>query len=428
MQKIEINRKTAFEVLVNIEKNSAYANISLNNHIAKNRPDDPAFVRELCYGVIKNKLLLDYALKYYVSRGYHKLHVNDVVLLRMGAYQLLRMNAVPDYAAVSETVELAKHFAHGRERFINGVLRSLAGKKFDIKYPTVDKDPWKYLSTMYSCNEWIVDILVSTYGVKGAEEYLKASNATPDLCIRVNILKTGREELIELLTEAGFEAAPSVHTDRGIIVKGTGLLNTPMFSAGLFSVQDEASIIASDIVAPERGEFIIDCCAAPGGKTAAIAEKMGNNGKILAMDFYEKKIAMIDKLCKSHGIDIVTAEVHDATKRRTELIGKADRVLCDVPCSGLGVIRRKPEIKYSVMKNIDALYDKQRRILNASSAYVKKGGELIYSTCTVNPMENEKQVGYFLENNKNFSLEKEIHLTPLIGTDGFYIAKMNREE
>ncbi len=425
---MEINRKTAFEVLVDIEKKSAYANISLNNHIAKNRPDDPAFVRELCYGVIKNKLLLDYVLKYYVSRGYHKLHVNDAVLLRMGAYQLLKMNAVPDYAAVSETVELAKHFAHGRERFINGVLRSLAGKKFDIKYPTVDKDPWKYLSIMYSCNEWIVDILIATYGIRGAEEYLKASNLTPDLCIRVNILKTYREELIGLLTEAGFEATPSEHTDRGIIVKGTGLLNTSMFQAGLFSVQDEASIIASDTVAPKRGEFIVDCCAAPGGKTAAIAEEMNNDGRILAMDIYENKIGQIEKLCKSHGIDIVSVEAHDSTKRKPELISKADRVLCDVPCSGLGVIRRKPEIKYSVMKNLDALYDKQRRILNASSAYVKKGGALIYSTCTVNPMENGKQVERFLEDNKKFSLEREIHLTPLIGTDGFYIAKMIREE
>lgn len=425
---IDINRKTAFEVLVDIEKNSAYTNISLNNHITKNNPDDPAFVRELCYGVTKNKLLLDYVLRLYVKRGFNKLPVADKILLRIGAYQLLHMSSVPDYAAVSETVELAKQYAHGRERFINGVLRSIAREAFYIKYPKFDDDPLRYLSIMYSCNEWIVEVLVSAFGIKCAEEYLRASNLTPELCIRVNILKTNREKLVESLRAAGFDATESEHTERGILVRGTGLLNTTMFKKGLFSVQDEASIIVTDILDPQKGDFVIDCCAAPGGKTAAIAEKMNNEGEIFAFDIYENKLKLIDKLCQSHGITIVKTDVHDSTKRKNNLAGKADRVLCDVPCSGLGVIRRKPEIKYSKLNNPEMLYSKQQRILTSSASYVKCGGVLVYSTCTVNPKENEEQVGTFLERNKGFCLEKEIRLTPLIGTDGFYAAKIKREE
>lgn len=424
---MDINRKTAYEVLLDVEKNGAYSNLALNNLIVKNKPDNPAFVREIVYGVLKNKNLLDYDLKFFIPNGFNKLKVQDLCILRMGAYQLLYMGSVPEYAAVSESVDLAKTFIRGKERFVNGVLRSLAGEKLRLKEPDSESNPYKYLSIVYSVEPWIAEILHNKYGFSVARDILEKSQETPNLSIRVNRLKTSREELKQLLLAYGkFEVEESEIVKDALYVKGSSVLNTKEFRDGFFSVQDEASMIAAFSLDAKPGEFIIDVCAAPGGKTTAIAESMNNEGKILACDYYENKLGLIQSAAERLGISIISTKVNDAKKTMKEYQGLADRVLCDVPCSGLGVIRRKPEIRYKDNNDLEELIDRQRRILTASAMYLKRGGTLVYSTCTINPDENERQIKNFLDKYQEFTKIEEHQYTPLEGTDGFYIAKIRR--
>ncbi|MBR6472296.1 MAG: 16S rRNA (cytosine(967)-C(5))-methyltransferase RsmB [Firmicutes bacterium] len=423
---MEPNRKTAFLTLLDIKKNGAYSNISLNENIRNSGNCDPSFVRELVYGVLKNEYLLDFYLKGFVKKGFDKLGAEVLLLLRLGAYQALFMDSVPDYASVSESVNLARKYAKGRENFINAVLRNLIRSRDDL--PEVpDDDPLEYLSVKYSCKRWIAEVLTEAYGFDEAERYLEASNRTPELSVRVNVLKTTPEALLDELKGLGFEARKSDKTSRGIIVKGSGLIATEAFREGRFSVQDEASIMATDVLSPEAGMDVLDMAAAPGGKTVAIAELMGNRGKILACDVYEHKLKLIDDAALRSGVDIINTEISDGTVFREEMERSFDRVLCDVPCSGLGVLRRKPEIKYKEAFDIKALTDIQFRMLENSSGYLKPGGALVYSTCTVNPAENEGVTDRFLEGRTSFKKEKELHLSPLMGTDGFYMCKIIRE-
>ena len=424
---MDINRKTALQVLTDVEKNGSYSNISLNRHIRENEAGDPAFVRELVYGVIKNKYLLDHYLKQFIRKGFNKLRINELSILRMGAYQIVFMDSVPGYAACSETVELAKKYARGKDGFINGVLRSLERNKDDLKQPESD-DPAEYISIRYSVERWIAELLIKIYGKEKAEKYMEAVNGTPELCLRVNLLKTERDALMARLTEEGFEVRPSEVSERAIIASGTGILETEAFREGLFAVQDQASVLASDTLGAKSGMTVADCCAAPGGKTAAIAESMGNQGAIYAFDIYEHKLKLMDELFRRNGITIVKTAIGDAREAVCDLIGNCDRVLCDVPCSGLGVLGRKPEIKYRKGFDFTDLINTQKQIIDNVSQYVKKGGALVYSTCTVNPAENTEVTSYFLDNHPGFKKEKEICLDPVdTGTDGFYICKLIRE-
>ena len=424
---MDINRKTALQVLTDVEKNSSYSNISLNRYIKDNEATDPAFVRELVYGVIKNKYLLDHYLKQFIHKGFKKLRVNELCILRMGAYQILYMDSVPGYAACSETVDLAKKFARGKEGFINGVLRSLERSKEDLKEPESD-DPAEYISIRYSVEKWIAELLINIYGAEKAENYMKAVNGSPELCLRTNLLKTDRDSLMAELAAEGFEVRRSDISSRAIIASGTGILETEAFREGKFAVQDQASVLAADTLDAKGGMTVADCCAAPGGKTAAIGESMGDQGVIFAFDIYEHKLRLMDELFRRNGISIVKTAIGDARTPVSELVNKCDRVLCDVPCSGLGVLGRKPEIKYRKEYDISELINTQKDIIDNVSKYVKTGGTLVYSTCTVNPAENTEVISYFISNHPGFKKKKEICLDPVdTGTDGFYICKLIRE-
>ena len=424
---MDINRKTAIQVLTDVEKNGSYSNISLNRHIKENAATDPAFVRELVYGVIKNKYLLDHYLKQFIHKGFNKLRVNESCILRMGAYQIIFMDSVPGYAACSETVDLAKKYAKGKEGFINGVLRSLDRNKDDLKQPE-NRDSAEYISIRYSVERWIAELLISIYGFEKAENYMKAVNGSPELCLRTNLLKTDRESLMAELSDQGFEVKPSDISERAIIASGTGILETEAFREGRFAVQDQASVLAADTLDAKGGMTVADCCAAPGGKTAAIAESMGDKGKIFAFDIYEHKLRLMDELFRRNGISIVKTAIGDAREPVPELVEKCDRVLCDVPCSGLGVMGRKPEIKYRKEYDISELTGTQRKIISNVSKYVKIGGVMVYSTCTVDPAENTEVVDDFLKDHPGFKKKKEICLDPVdVGTDGFYICKLIRE-
>ncbi|MFV0516250.1 MAG: 16S rRNA (cytosine(967)-C(5))-methyltransferase RsmB [Aminipila sp.] len=428
---MDANRKTAYYALMDVESKKSYSNIALNHQIICGKPSSPSFVRELVYGVLENKMLLDYIIDHFVQSGVAKVKLSDLIILRMGIYQLGYMDSVPEYAAVNESVILAKKFARGRESFINGVLRSYIRNKFSVKLPDRTEDEIKYLSIKYSCEPWIVEMWIKQYGNETTEALLKSSQGNPGLSIRVNTLKTGKEDLVRRLTERDYEVKDSEISSCGLkVIKGTGLIEDGLYKAGLFSIQDESSMKTIEILDPQPGETIIDVCAAPGGKTLAAAEKMSNRGNIIARDIYLRKLGIINKEAERLGISIVTTSSWDATKMDSELLEKADRVIADVPCSGLGIIRKKPEIKYKKRVNeFEALPRKQLEILTVASKYVKRGGVLQYSTCTINKHENEKVIKEFLRKNKSFSIQEERQFMPHIDeTDGFYVCKMVKSD
>ncbi len=427
---MDANRKTAYNTLMDVEVKSAYSNIALNHNIILGKPSSPALVREMVYGVLKNKLLLDYIIDKLVTKGIDSIKLSDLTILRMGIYQLGYMNSIPEYAAVNESVSLAKRFSRGREGFINATLRSYINDRYSLQLPDREEDEVKYLSVKYSYSPWIIETWLKEYDVTFVEELLAAGNKTPDLTIRLNWLRIMKPDLIRLLEEKGFEVKQGKLCENALHVKGSGLLESNLYQEGMFSVQDEASMLVSVMLEPKHGDTIVDVCAAPGGKTLAIAERMNNTGQIIAMDIYKRKLGIIDSEAKRLGVKNIITKTWDATKVDNDLIEKADRVLVDAPCSGLGVVRRKPEIKYkNKSTEIEMLPKKQLTILKSSARYVKPGGVLIYSTCTINKAENQDVVEEFLRTSTDFKKIEAIQLLPNVNdTDGFFICKMQKEE
>lgn len=427
---MESNRKTAYYALMAVETKKSYSNIALNHHIKRGNPDSPSFVRELVYGVLENKYLLDYIIDYFVPTGAAKLKNQDLTILRMGIYQIGYMDSVPEYAAVNEAVDMAKRFAKGRSAFINGVLRTYIREKFKVNLPDRSEDEVRYLSIKYSYEPWIIELWMDQYETPFVEELLQAGNETPELVIRLNWLKIMKKDLIALLEGQGFKVREGKLSPNALYVDGPNILGTQEYKLGMFSVQDESSQLATVMLDPQHGDFIMDVCAAPGGKTLAIAERMNNTGTILASDVYTRKVRIIEDEAKRLGLTNIRTRTWDATKVDSDLVGKADRVIVDAPCSGLGVIRRKPEIKYKKRSSeIDNLPRKQAEILSSSSKYVKMGGILMYCTCTINPEENQKIVSDFLRKNSDFEKQEMIQLLPNVdGTNGFFICKMIKKD
>lgn len=424
------NRKTAYFALMAVESKKSYSNIALNHHIKRGNPDNPGFVRELVYGVLENKYLLDYIINFFVTSGSAKLKPQDLTILRMGIYQIGYMNSVPEYAAVSESVDLAKKFAKGRTSFINGVLRTYIREKYKVNLPDRAEDEVKYLSVKYSYEPWIIELWMEQFETSFVEELLQAGNETPEVVIRLNWLKIMKKDLIAQLEAQEFKVREGKLSPNALYVEGHNLLDTQEYKLGMFSVQDESSQLATVMLDSKHGDLVMDVCAAPGGKTLAIAERMNNTGTVIASDVYTRKVRIIDKEAKRLGLNNIITGTWDATKVDSDYIGKADKVIVDAPCSGLGVIRRKPEIKYKpISSEIDQLPRKQAAILAASSRYVKMGGTLMYCTCTINPNENQKIVSDFLRKNKDFEKKEMLQLLPNVdGTDGFFICKMVKRD
>jgi len=418
------------EILNSVESGQAYSNIAINAYIARNRPDSHSLVREIVYGVLKNKLCLDYFIERLTDRPAARIKPAVVNILRMGLYQLIYLDSVPEYAAVNESVRLAERFAHGQTGFVNAVLRAWIRKADTIKFPDKEKDPITYYSTRYSYPAWIVRLFLEQYDVDFAEELMKAGNETPNLCIRANSTKTDRQSLIESLEEAGFKAEKGKHAKFSIYVKGSGLLDSSLFSQGFFSVQDESSMLAVETLDPQPGETVMDVCAAPGGKTVYIGELMENKGRIVAFDIFEHKLALIRDAAGRNGITVIETSIWDGTAVNGEYVEKADRVLVDAPCSGLGVVRRKPEIKYAGNESLPEIMARtQLGILRSAAEYVKAGGILVYTTCTVTRQENDDTVNDFLEGDERFVMISKRQLFPNVdGTDGFFICEMRKKK
>ncbi|ACL75884.1 16S rRNA (cytosine(967)-C(5))-methyltransferase RsmB [Ruminiclostridium cellulolyticum] len=447
---VDLARETALKILYDITENHAYSNISVNRHLEndKLREIDRSFATELVYGTVKWLLQIDYVLGKYSSVKLKKLSPWIKNILRLGIYQLLHTDRIPVSAACNTGVELAKRYGHqASSRFVNAVLRNIAKSKNNIPYP--DKsDNVNYLSILYSHPVWMVEKWIELYGTEFTEELLKSNNQVPDFIIRTNTLKTDRVTLLDMLHKEGISAEPGRYIEEAVILKSpSSITNLEVFKNGYFQVQDESSMLAAKILDPKEGETVIDVCSAPGGKATHMAQLMNNKGTIIARDVYQHKLKLIEQSCCRLGIDIIKTEIHDACCLDETFTGKADRVLIDAPCSGLGIIRKKPDIKYSrTEKELREITGLQREILKNSSKYLKPGGYLLYSTCTIQQEENLDIVSDFLEDNPDFRLtgfqelmpptldiassaEGYIQLFPNINqTDGFFISKIKREK
>ena len=458
--KIDIDREAAYKALLAIERDGSYSNLELSKLLASDELSNKGFIREIVYGVTENKIYLDYILDKFIKKGAAKTKLQALIILRMGVYQILFMNSVPNYAAVNESVALARRFARGTDGFINGVLRNFI-RNMDSASEIDVKGQLEYLSIRYSCQLKLVEELVSMLGFEHAKVLLEHAGHRPPLSIRVNVAKISVKELADRLRAKGFEIEGSKLSDRVLLVKGGALTEANEYKEGLFSIQSEESCAIADFADAKSTELVVDLCAAPGGKAAAMAEQMLKpctstepltetepgkqpststepltetepgiaGGKIIALELYEHRAALIEATARRLGLENIEVRCQNAVEQIDALVGKADLVLADVPCSGLGVIRRKPEMKYRDEFDFDELVEIQKGILETGSSYLKLGGRLIYSTCTINPRENELMVKDFLERHEEFISEKEVKLSPFDnGYDGFYMNKLKKIE
>ena len=421
------NRRTAYEVLMAVETEGAYSNIALNDAVKRRSPDDEAFVRTLVYGVIENQIYLDYKLSHFVRSGLKKVRPQALILMRMGAYQLEFLGGVPDYASISETVKIAKKVCRGLEGFINGVLRAYQRGSEGVPMPDEGKDPAGALAVRYSYTEDLAELGLRMFGRDEAERLMAAGNEAPPLTVRVNRLKTDAETLAEDLRSRGF-GAEIILDGMALELKGTGVLRDVTQESGLFSVQDVSSMEMIRALNPQPGETVLDVCAAPGGKSLAAAEWMENRGRVISCDVYDHKLKLIEKAAERLGVTILETQKNDGTVRNENFVEIADKVIVDAPCSGLGVVRRKPEIKLRIKrKDMEKLAEVQLKILENSAGYLRENGTLIYSTCTVSDIENRGVIDRFLKKNKNFSIVLEKQLLPYIdSSDGFYFCALQR--
>ena len=430
--KLDINLKTVYDILMAVEQKRQYSNIATNNIIDKNEPTKPAFVREIVYGVLENKYLLDYKISRLIRGKIKDVRPQDLTILRSGIYQLEYMNSIKSYTVVNESVKIAKKFAKGRDKFVNAILQRYAreGKNLNpVPKSEEISDIISFWKIKYSFETWILKLFVNQFGLVETENILKSLNRHPNFFVRTNLNEISRDELQKKLKAMGIESVASDRTDTALKLFGKNLIDNSLYERGFYSVQDESSQILIKEMEIEKNLCVVDVCAAPGGKTFAIAERMKNTGMVYSRDIYMHKIKKIENEAKRLRLSNVQASLWDGTKPEADLVEKCHRVLCDVPCSGLGVIARKPEIKYRKnSKEIKKLYEIQFEILRASAKYLKKDGILLYSTCTINRDENEAIVERFLKENIDFKLEKKILLLPNRDDKaGFFIAKIVKE-
>ena len=423
-------RAAAIKVVFEVNERGAYSNVALAKILRTEKLNDidRRFCTELVYGTVKAGESIDWIISKYINRPLKKVDPKVLAILRVGIYQIFYMDRVPNSAAVNESVEIAKKISVNSSKFVNAVLRSAIREPNKSQFPKGDSAEEIALRMFHP--QWLVEHWIKQFGMEQTKEICKADNVTPPLTLRVNTLKTNREETLDKLNHQGINALPSTLTEEGIIIiNGAGSLdNLDVLNQGLCQVQDESSMLVAKELDPQAGEFIIDCCAAPGGKTTHIAELMKNNGHIIAVDIHEHKIKQIESNVQRLDVNIVETILLDAREIGNKFKGKADRVLVDAPCSGLGVLRRKADLRWKKnIKELQNLPKLQLEIINSAANAVKSSGTLVYSTCTLEKSENEGIIKTFLENRNDFKLENMRTLLPHIdGTDGFFIAKLTR--
>lgn len=439
-------RRIAFNILLKIENDGAYSNLALNNAVKENNLSklDASFLSALVYGVLERKLTLDYIIKQYSKIPLRKIELKTKIILRLGVLQLLFMDKVPESAAVNESVNLAKwQKLQKSSGFINGILRSIT--RAEQKYTLPDKtDKIYYYSIKYSCPQELVKLWHNSYGENNTEELLKSLSGRSEIYARVNTLKTDAQTLVSKLSQENVSAEICDFPENAVKIKNTGSIEKlSAYKNGLFHVQDLSSQLCTYFLNAKPHQIVLDICSAPGGKAFTSAQYMNNKGKLFACDMYEHKLKLIENGAKRLGITNIVTQLRDGADSKIPL-PQADRILCDVPCSGLGVLSRKPEIRYKDNLIDSNLNELQYNILCESAKYLCNGGILVYSTCTLNPKENNENAEKFLKEHEDFEGvelklfdglnrafdEKpyEITLMPhTADTDGFYISVFRKK-
>lgn len=426
-------RALAHSLLQKAETNDQFLNLALDHALLSSKlsEQDRALCSALVYGVTERRLTLDYQIARLSSRDLSSLELSVKTALRLGLYQLIYMDRIPPHAAINESVSLVGRRASG---FVNALLRAFT-RDPRLLLPSREEDPLLYLSVAFSVGLPLVKRLWEAYGAERTEAILSGfSKISPTTTLSVNTLLTTREALAEKLSDASL----TVYSPRGLSVRGA-IRSLYGFEEGLFFVQDEASQLCVEALGAEAGERVMDLCACPGSKSFGTALRMGNQGQVLSFDLHEKKLPLIESGARRLGITIIKTAQRDGREPLPHLFGTADRVLCDVPCSGFGVLGKKPELRYKDPVVSAALPDVQLAILENACQYVRSGGTLVYSTCTILPEENEENVHRFLRKHPEFSLvpfeagalcvpSGMITLLPdCYPTDGFFIARMQKQ-
>ncbi|WP_294532276.1 16S rRNA (cytosine(967)-C(5))-methyltransferase RsmB [uncultured Pseudoflavonifractor sp.] len=437
-------RETALLALSACERQGAWSDGFLKKTLREAGLDsrDAALATRLCFGVLQNRLLLDFYIGKFSTTRPEKMEIKVRNALRLGVYQMAFMTKIPHNAAVNESVELTKkHCKNPRAAgMVNGVLRNVS-RNID-RLPVIESGSREeYLSIRYSHPLWLVREFTNLLGSEEAEALLEADNGQPPITAQINTCRATMEHTLERLAEAGVEAHPHPWLPDCLVLSGTGNLEyLTAFREGLFYIQDPAARLAVEAADPRPGMRVLDACAAPGGKTFAAAIRMGGAGEIQSCDIHAHKEKLIQAGAERLGFTCVKTAVMDGKKHRPAFENAFDVVIADVPCSGLGIIRKKPDIRYKDPEPLAGLPAVQSAILDNVATYVKPGGVLLYATCTLLERENGDVVRGFLDRNKDFTLEKFQLPEPLgraengmftfwpqrHGTDGFFIAKLRR--
>lgn len=421
-------RELAINILYKIENGEGYSNIEIDKQFNRNNIDDidKGLTSELVYGVLTWRITLDEIIKMHSKIRLKKISPWIINILRIGIYQIVFLDRIPVSAAVNESVKLAKKYGHeSSSKFVNAILRKIEKNELEKLMDHLSKKSIledEIISIATSHPLWLVDELLKEYDKKFLTELLSANNVKAPITLRVNSHRSSRDELIKLLKLKGYEC------EEGNLPHSIKVKKMNDFSNGLFVVQDEAAQMACLKLDPKPGEKVLDACSSPGGKTTYLAELMNNKGEIDAWDIHEHRVSLVKDTAKKLGLGIINATVRDATRPSPVLIKKYDKILLDVPCTGIGVIRKKPDIKWTrSSEDIEMLSTIQAEILNNCSQFLKDGGRLVYSTCTIFKRENNLQIEKFLKDHDDFKLVEEINLYPNVDdTDGFYIAVLER--
>ncbi|MFA1818620.1 16S rRNA (cytosine(967)-C(5))-methyltransferase RsmB [Virgibacillus oceani] len=442
-------RNSILEILIRIEKDTGYSHLLIDQEIkTRDIPlKDHGLLTEIVYGTLQHKIRLDYYLEHFVNKK-KKLDQWVRILLRMSLYQMVFLDRIPDHAIIHEAVEIAKSRGHkGIASMVNGVLRAV--QRQGVPSINVIEDDTKRLAVETSHPEWLVRRWIKAYGYETTREMCRANTEHKPLSVRVQPLRISREEAIHELAEQEFQVRPSSFSDQGLIIDKGNILHSSLFKQGFLTIQDQSSMLVAEMLKLSQDMKVLDACSAPGGKVTHMAEKMGDKGKIHAYDLHKKKINLIDRKAEELQLNIIDAAAKDARKLQEVHQKKSfDRILVDAPCSGLGVIRGKPEIKYhKEEKDIRRLAEIQLDILEEAAPLLKQDGLLVYSTCTVDKEENEEVVKKFLENNTGFIIDESffeelpsmlqtsigisdygLQLFPqLFDTDGFFLTRFSRK-
>ncbi len=432
-------RNLVLDILLAVEQDAEFSHIAIRNVLDKYGylpHRDRAFIKRLASGTLERQLELDYILNQFSKTKTKKMKPVIRILLRMALYQMLYMDSVPDAAAVNEAVRLAKKRGFsGLSGYVNGVLRGVLRKKESISYPSMETDPVLSLSVRYSVPDWIVARFVECYGAARCEAILQSYLKKQTTCVRVNVYDCDMpqdvylEKVKEELRAQNIQLTADARLPYALFIDGyESLTDLALFQKGVLYVQDVSSMMVAEAAKPKPGAVVLDVCAAPGGKSIHVAQMLKGSGLVEARDVSDYKVSLIRENMERCQTKNMRAVVMDARCPDPEWKEKADLVLADLPCSGLGVIGNKTDIKYRISEEkIAALASLQRELLSVVKEYVKPGGVLLYSTCTMTKEENEENCAWFLKENPSFALLEEHVLLPDEGCDGFYIAKLQRQ-